>query len=175
MSLNTVQPCATGFAGCDQQHIVVSVRVLHASRAASHLVDWKGGGSGGRGGGGAAEGYLEHREGMLGGGRDEPRQVGEHHGSGCSMSVQQHFGGPLYSTQLPLQLLTLSALILICNLLHNMLDQMNSTAYLHTATWPDTNVPRSGVRPMRNRSCCLLTDIRLVMCDVSRCLSALQM
>ena len=86
-------------------------------------------------GGGVGEGYLEHREGMLGRGSDEPRQVGEHHRSGCSMSVQQHFGGPLYSTLLPLQLLTLSALILICNLLHSMLDQMNDTAYLYTTTW----------------------------------------
>ncbi len=58
---------------------------------------------------------------MLGRGRDEPRQVGEHHSSGCSMSVQQHFGGPLYRTLLPLQLLALGALILICNFLHSML------------------------------------------------------
>ena len=87
---------------------------------------------------------------MLGGGRDEPRQVGEDHRSGGSMSVQQHFSGPLYSTLLPLQLLALGALILICNLLHSMLDQINSTAYLYTATWPDTNVPCPGVRPMRN-------------------------
>ena len=50
------------------------------------------------------------------------------------MSVQQHFGGPLYGTLLPLQLLTLGALILICNLLHSMLDQMKDTAYLYTAT-----------------------------------------
>ena len=111
---------------------------------------------------------------MLGGGRDEPRQVGEHHSSGCSMSVQQHFGGPLYGTLLPLQLLALSALIVMCNLLHTMLHQINNIAFLYTATCPDTNVSCSGVMSMHNRSCCLLTDIRLAMCDVSRRLSALQ-
>ena len=124
-------------------------------------------------GGGGGKGYLEHREGMLGGGRDEPGQIGEHHSSRCSMSVQQHFGGPLDGTLLPLQLLTLSALILICNLLHSMLDQINSTAYLYPATCPDTDVLRSEVMSVRNTSCCLLTDIRLTTCDVSRRLSAL--
>jgi hypothetical protein len=110
---------------------------------------------------------------MLGGDRDEPRQIGEQYSSGCSMSVQKHFGGPLDSTLLPLHLLTLSALILICNLLHSMLDQINSTAYLYPATWPDTDVSRSEVMSVRNTSCCLLTDIRLATCDVSRRLSAL--
>ena len=52
MSVNTVQPCTTCSAGCDQQRVVVGVRVCRMQQ------ELAGGLEGDRGEG--REGYLEH-------------------------------------------------------------------------------------------------------------------
>ncbi len=80
---------------------------------------------------------------MLGRCRDEPGKVGEHDCSRCSVSVEQYFCGPLHSTLLPLQLVTLTSLVLIRYVLHSMtssclLDLGDSSlqpAWLHQIRW----------------------------------------
>ena len=56
---------------------------------------------------------------MLGRGRYEPGQVGEHQCGRCSVPIEQHFSGPMNCTLLPLQLRTLAACVFICYILQN--------------------------------------------------------
>lgn len=70
---------------------------------------------------------------MLGGGGDEPGQVGEHQPGGRRMPVEQHLGGPLHRALLPLQGLILPSCLLISNVLHTHPHDLQDNKQILTA------------------------------------------